>query len=82
MRTPVQSNASPVSDELESCVHMPGDEIRASIIQHYVQKFHDHGLQTSSVMETKAWVGGTSGATTRREKAEIWNRICTRQRTR
>lgn len=82
MNSPVQDGPSPVADELESCVHMPGDELRANIIQHYVQKFHDHGMQASSLKEAKAWVGGTAGATTRREKVEIWNLIWTTKRTR
>lgn len=69
-------------DGLEICVHMHGDDMRANVIGHYVQKFHDHGLQTTSAKEAKSWVGGTGGATTRREKVEIWNRICTTKRTR
>lgn len=82
MKTPLQDDASQASDELESCVHMPGDEIRANIVGHYVQKFHDHGLQTITVKDANSWVGGTAGATTRREKVAIWNRICTTKRTR
>jgi len=56
---------------------MTGDEIRANIVGHYVQKFHDHGLHACSLKVAKAWVGGIGGAATRREKDEIWSRIRT-----
>lgn len=63
------------SDEFDTFGHMPGDEMRANIIGHYVQKFHAHGLHACSLKEAKAWVSGIGGAATRREKVEIWSRI-------
>ena len=63
-------------DELEKCGHLCGDDLRENVIRHYVQKFHDHGGRaTDSLKETKSWVGGTAGATTRQEKIVILERI-------
>ena len=63
-------------DELDKCGHMYGDALRENIINHYVNKFHDHGGRaTDSLMETKSWVGGTARTTTRQEKIEILARI-------
>ena len=64
-------------DELDKFGHMHGDELRENIINHYVQKFHDHGGRaTDSLLEMKSWIGGTARATTREEKMEILDRIC------
>ena len=63
-------------DELDRHGHMYGDEVRENVVEHYVQKFHDHGGRaTDSLLETKSWIGGTASATTRQEKIEILDRI-------
>lgn len=64
------------TDELDKYGHLHSDELRENIIEHYVKKFQDHGGRaTDSLIETKSWVGGTAGATTRKEKIEILKRI-------
>ena len=76
MNPPMKTKNTPDLDELDKFGHMYGDEVRENIIKHYVQKFHDHGGRaTDSLLETKSWIGGTAGATTRQEKVEILARI-------
>lgn len=57
------------TNELDKYGHLPGDELRENIVTHYMNKA-PHGLT-----EKESWVGGTSTATTRREKAEILKRL-------
>jgi len=56
------------TDQLDRYGHLHSDELRQSVIEHYVHKFHGGN-------EAELWVAGTGGATTRQEKVEILGRI-------
>ena len=77
----MKSSAMPVRDDLDQYGHMYSDELRESVVTHYVQKFLCQGdLAMRSMTEIKSWIAGTAGATTRSEKNAIFEKICSNRR--
>jgi hypothetical protein len=69
-------SAMPVTDDLDQYGHLYSDELRESIVSHYVDKYRCQGRQASkSPAAVRSWVAGTAGATTRAEKIAVLERI-------